>query len=122
MRRNCDFRHLTCNAGKGKKNGLRKLEIEEGDEIVTACNKDEIERRIIKHNKENFSKVKGTKAHVDKTHDATKEDDTRDNIMKGDLNREECDNEDVHQFLQLLKIPKSLFPDNEEKNQVNEWK
>ena len=41
-RRNSYFRCITCNAGKGDKNGLKILEIEEGDEIVTVCNKDEI--------------------------------------------------------------------------------
>ena len=27
MRRNSDFRHVACNARKGQKNGLRRLEI-----------------------------------------------------------------------------------------------
>ena len=94
---------------------MRSLETEESDEIVTSCNKDEIERRRMKNNKEHFSKVQGTKAHVDKINNAMKEDETRDNSMKGELDREECDNEDVHQFLKLLKISKGLFPDNEEK-------
>ena len=31
--------------------------------MLTVYNKDEIERRIIKHNKEHFSNVKDTKAH-----------------------------------------------------------
>ena len=42
MRRNSDFRCLTCDVGKGQKNGLRRLEIEEGDRIAIVCNKDEI--------------------------------------------------------------------------------
>ena len=71
-RRNSDFRHLTCNSGKGQKNGLRRLKIEEGDVIVTVCNKDEIERIIIKHTKEHFSKAKDTKAHNDEMHDVMK--------------------------------------------------
>ena len=60
MRRNSDSRCLTCNADKGYKNGLRRLKIEEGDRIVMVCNKKEIERRIINHNKDNFSKAKCT--------------------------------------------------------------
>ena len=65
--RNSDFRHLTWNVGKGKKNGLHRIEIEEGCRVVIGCNKNEIERRTIKHNKEYLSKVKSTKAHDDKT-------------------------------------------------------
>ena len=33
--RNSDFSYLTSNVGKGKKNGLRKLEVPEGDDAVT---------------------------------------------------------------------------------------
>ena len=64
--RNSYFRHLTKKVGKGKKNGLRKLEVEEGDEVITVCDKDEIERRIMQYNKEHFSKVKITKVCKDK--------------------------------------------------------
>ena len=42
MRRNSHFRHLTWNVGNSKKNGLQRLEIEEGNRGVTVCNKDEI--------------------------------------------------------------------------------
>ena len=76
----------------------------------------------MKHNKEHFSKVKITKAHDDKTCDVINENNTRDAIMKEKLNRDECDNDDAHQFLQLLKIPKGLIPDNEDDPQVNERK
>ena len=38
--RKSDFRHLTNNVGKGKKNGLRKIEVEEGDETITMRNKE----------------------------------------------------------------------------------
>ena len=40
--------------------------------------------------------------------------------MNGELNRKECDNEEVCQFLKLLKRPKGLVTDNEEEMQVNE--
>ena len=33
--RNSNFSYLICNAGKGKKNRLRELEIEEGNGMVT---------------------------------------------------------------------------------------
>ena len=38
--RNSDFRFLTNNLEKGNKNGLRKLEGKEGDEIATMHNKE----------------------------------------------------------------------------------
>ena len=62
---------------KGKKNGLRKVEVEVGDDMMTARNKDEIERMITKHNREHFSKVKNTKAHNEKTHESMNESKTR---------------------------------------------
>ena len=40
MRRNSYFINLTCNAGKRQKNGSRRLKIEEGDRILTVCNKE----------------------------------------------------------------------------------
>ena len=68
----------------------------------------------MKHSKEHFGKVKSKKAWNYKTHDVMKEDHMRDNIIKGKLNREECNNEEAHRFLKLLKIPKGLDPGNEE--------
>ena len=47
-----------------------------------------------------------------KTCDVINENNTRDAIMKEKLNRDECDNDDVHKFLQLLKRPKGLNLDN----------
>ena len=74
-----------------------------GNDIVAVCNKDEIEWRTTHHNKEHFSKVKSTKACDYKTNDAMKENNTRDAIMKGKLNRNECNDNDACQFLHLLK-------------------
>ena len=85
------------------------------------CNADETQRRIAQHNKEHFNKLKSTKAHNDKACDATKENTTRDAIIKGELNRDECDDDDACQLLQLLKRPKGLIPDNKDDMQVNEW-
>ena len=77
---------------------------------------------IIKHNKEQFSKVKDTKACKDKTCNSMNENTTRDSIMNGDLNREDCDEEEMYEFLRLLKRPKKLIPDDEDYMQINEWK
>ena len=122
VRININFRHLTCNAGKGQKNGLRRLEIKEGDRVVTVCNKNEIEWIIINHNKEHFRKAKGNKVCNYKIFYTMKEDETRHDILNGEFRRDECDNDDVHQFLFLLKIQNWLTPDNEEDMQEIEWK
>ena len=42
--------------------------------------------------------------------------------MKGELNRDECDDEEVHHFLKVLKRPKRLKPDEEDIMQKSEWK
>ena len=42
--------------------------------------------------------------------------------MNGELKRDKCDEEDVHQFLNLLKRTKGLTPDEEDHVDVNEWK
>ena len=47
------------------------------------CYKDEVERRINKLSKEQFGKVKATKAHKDKICSTMKEDEMRDNILNG---------------------------------------
>ena len=43
--RNSDFSYLTSNVGTVKNNGLRKLEFSEGDDALTACNEEKIERK-----------------------------------------------------------------------------
>ena len=39
------------------------------------------------------------------------ENETRGAIIDGELNRDDCDEEDVRQFLKLLKRPIGLIPD-----------
>ena len=52
--------------------------------------------------------------HNDKTYSVMKEDEMRHNILNGEMNRDECDDEDVYQFLLILKRLNGLTPDNEE--------
>ena len=73
---------------------------------MTVRSEEEIERMTIKHNEKHFSKVKCTKAHNVKTWNSTNENKTRDAIMKGALNRDECDDEEACQLLILLKDQK----------------
>ena len=117
-----DFRCLTNNVGKGEKNGLKKVEVVVGEETISVRNKEEMESMTTKHDKEHFSKAKDTKAHKDKKHNSMNENKTRDSMMNGDLNREDCDEEEVCEFLRLLKRPKRLMPDEDDCTQINEWK
>ena len=48
------------------------------------------------------------------------EDETKDNSLNRDFHRNECDDDYVHPFLLLLKIPNRLTPDNEEEMQESE--
>ena len=96
---------------------MRRLEIDEGDSAVVVCNKNEIERLIIKHNKEHFGKFKSVDLHNEKICSVINDDETRDNILNGYFDRDECNDDDVHQYLLLLKRPNGLMPDNEEEMQ-----
>ena len=43
-------------------------------------------------------------------------------MLKGELNREDCDEEKVYEFLRLLKRPKRLIPDDNDCMQNAEWR
>ena len=68
LRRNCIFKCLTENRGKGKKNGLKssRVSIENGEE-ETVCNRDIVDEKIRERNLQCFSKVKTSHACEDKT-------------------------------------------------------
>ena len=100
LNRNRDFRHVTNNVGKGKKLGLRSTQDEEGIEYH---NKEEIEEKVMKHNKMHFSKVKESKFYKDKMHDNINEDNVRDKTLSEELNRGDCDEKSVCKFLSLFK-------------------
>ena len=60
----------------------------------------------MRHNRDNFSKIKlkGSTGHRDKARVSTLEDVTREKMLKGDLNREDCDEDNECKVLCLLKI------------------
>ena len=55
-------------------------------------------------------------------HNSTSENKTRDATLNGDLNREECDEEEVYEFLRSLKMPKRSTYDDNDCMQNNEWR
>ena len=54
-------------------------------------------------NRKHFSKVKGSKVCKKKMYARMLEDVTREKILKGDLDREDCDKGNAHGFIYLLK-------------------
>ena len=61
-----------------------------------------------------FSKVQRSNACDDKTYEHANDDIIRDKILKGELTRDYCNNEEVFQFLALLKRRNVLIADNED--------
>ena len=64
------------------------------------------------YNKTHFSKVKDSEVHKDKMHENIIEDNIRDKILSGELNREDCDEESVCKFLSLVKRRTATQIDN----------
>ena len=105
MTRNRDFKHVTLNAGKGKRVGLRSVQDIDGK---VCHNKERIEYELREHDEMNFSKVKESKAHKDKIHNNLNGDEIRDKIMQGTLDIEDCDYDDACEFVCLLKEEQML--------------
>ena len=106
LRTNSNFRRFVCESGKGQKNGLCRIEIEEGDKVAAVWNKNEIEIHIFKQSNERFCKAKSTVAHDYETCSVIKNDETRDIILNGESHRDTFNDDDnVCQFLAVLKRP-----------------
>ena len=58
-----------------------------------------IQEEISKFNAKDFTKAHGAAAHRDEKCKPLRDNCVRDRMLKGQLNREGCDNEKVHEFL-----------------------
>ena len=56
----------------------------------------------------------------DKIYSKLKEEHIRDKILNGTLKREECNNDDVHEFMQLLKKPGGYEKGNNKMEAITE--
>ena len=74
---------------------------------------------LIEHHKEHFSKVKNSNVWNDKVFDHANKDITRDRMFVGELTRDECNAEEVFQFL-LLKRKYGLKVDKDDEINENE--
>ena len=63
----------------------------------------EIEHEIAQYNKKHFRQAFSSKAYKDKVYLKLRHNDIRDKILNGTLQREECDDQDIYDFINLLK-------------------
>ena len=95
---------------KGGKGNLEKLhEVKQNLEIVkTHVLKEDIESAMFAHNAKHCTVAHDAAIHNNKTHGQLQNDSIRNKILDGNLKRADCDNEEVHQFLSLLKQPRYM--------------
>jgi len=101
------FDLLTKQVGRGNKYSLKRVKVvNSNNEVVRECNdRASIEEEISNYNKKHFRKAYLSKAFKDKIYTKLQIEQIRDKILNGALKSEECDNEDVYQFMKLLKKP-----------------
>ena len=104
MERNHIFHYLRKTLGKTK-SVLHKLQITNpsNNTIQSAYDHKKIESLLMQHNREHFSKAKKTPAYNDKI---IKEDEIRDKVLKGKLQKEDVNNDNIFEFLKLLQCDK----------------
>jgi len=90
---------------KGERNSLKRVRImnDNGEIIKEVQDRESIEQEIVEYNVKHFHQAFASKAYKDKVYNKLNIDDIRDRILKGELEVEECDDEDVYSFLTLLK-------------------
>ena len=98
---------LTKQVGKGNKQSLKRVKVvNEANGFVNEFHdRKSIEEEIAKYNKKHFRKAYSSQAFKDKLYSKLQIEQIRDKILKGTLTRAECDNEDVYQFILLLRRP-----------------
>ena len=103
IQRNQSFHYLTTKLGKSK-TALNKLIIKEGKKSRTTHDRKEIETMLIRQNRNHLSKAMNAPACNDKIIKNLHKDSVRDKILRGELTREDVDNENVCEFLSLLAL------------------
>ena len=67
-----------------------------------------IEKELLNYNVLHLIQAHYTIAYKDKVYNALRDDKVRERILKGEIQREDCDNNNMHYFLKLLKQPKGI--------------
>jgi len=109
MKQQNTFKYLTTHIERGAKNSLKKLHIiNENEQIInTLVNKEKIEEAISQHNTSHYKQAMQTTMYQDQIYNKLQDNEVRNDILDGNLQRSQCDDEDVYQFLTLLKQPEN---------------
>jgi hypothetical protein len=101
------LKFIIRNIGKGCKTALiRVYKLNNSGNIAeTYVNKQEIERELSCYNKQHYQKAFSALICNDKIYNEIKNDSTRNKIINGGIIREECDSDEVYEFLKLLQNP-----------------
>ena len=117
--------YLTRTLGKPK-NALRKLRIKnENDKSMNTCyERETIEEELIKFNRKHFSKAKETAVYKNRIVKLLNKDEIREKILKGTLTREEVQDDNVYNFLKLLRNEERWTNNNKELDPITleDWK
>ena len=99
------MKYPTNTIRRGLNRALKILKIINQDKKIETINQQlDIERNLIEQNKAHHQKVFETKAYKDKLYKQLLIDDTRNKILNRILTREECNDNDIFEFMNLLKI------------------
>ena len=63
-----------------------------------------IEKKLMEYNKEHFSKAYQTKVYQDLIYNKLTENETSNIILNGIISRDDCQSNEVYEFLKLLKL------------------
>ena len=110
MMRNHTFQYLSHHAGKGQRDGIKRLyQVNQNNKIVeTYVEWSKIEKELLNYNALYFIQAHYAKAYKDKVHNTLRDNKVRERILKGEIQREDCDNDNMYYFLKLLKQPKGI--------------
>jgi len=105
LRRDHTFHYLSRHVGKGKRQAMKRLEVSndnnQRNEFI--IKRELIEEKIMTFNRNHFKKAHSTPIYNDKIYNELRNNSIRDKILNGNLSRDECDNDNVYEFLKLLR-------------------
>ena len=105
LMQNHTFQYLSRHAGKGSREMIKRVHRmnEKNQTIKTHNDRESTEKEISNQNIKYLTKAHQTEVHVDKMCYKLKEDEVRDKTLKRGIAREDCNSNDVYEFLKLLK-------------------
>ena len=89
--------------------------------IETYDDRGKVEKEIINQNKNHLTKAHDSDIYNDKIHHSLKDDNVRDKILKGEITREDCDSNNIYEFLKLLKKPNEVSSRQKKSASADDW-